>query len=107
MWCQDGANRSVARAAFAGHLPTAIVSRRGKGSPGTFAGEVVSRNRKVILDLLLNGVLAARGVLDTAAIARDLAHEAPLTGYNYSRLSTLVDVEAWLQATVVDRCRTT
>lgn len=103
MWCEDGRNRAVARAAFANALPALIIERAGKGGPDVFEAQIMNVHRAAIRDMLLNGLLATHGIIDRHAVETALDEDGPWRGTLYSRLSALVDVEAWLQSWVGTR----
>ncbi len=94
-WIEGGRNRSPARRAFASVLPKAILDRRSKGTPNSFAYDVIDRNRSVARDQLLNGILAANGLLDVEKTANTLAENVPLKGFDHMRMSILLEAEAW------------
>ncbi|HVJ03000.1 MAG TPA: asparagine synthase-related protein [Sphingomonas sp.] len=96
--CSGGANRAVARAAFADRLPPSILARRTKGGFDGFVHELLERNRPVARAMLLDGTLAGRGWLDCATIERLLADPAPVAPQISLRLLRLIAVEAWLAA---------
>lgn len=100
-WCRNGANRSLARAAFEGVLPNAIVHRRTKGGPDAFCVEIIERNRPELREMLLGGVLASSAMLDAAAIEQSLTCGAAL-GPDVHRILALVDAEAWMRAWSAD-----
>ncbi|RZL28281.1 MAG: asparagine synthase [Sphingomonas sp.] len=98
LWTQDGRNRAVARNAFRDALPAGICDRRDKGLPDSFLMELIDVNRREISSMLLDGLLAAEGLIDTAALAETL-HPARLArGGGYIRIMQLVDVEAWVRS---------
>jgi asparagine synthase (glutamine-hydrolysing) len=96
-WIKGGVNRSVARAAFAADLPPEIVSRRTKGGPSSFAYEVIHAYRKIVRDLLVDGMLASRGIVDREALDKALRGAAPIPASAYMRLTFLTEVETWLR----------
>jgi asparagine synthase (glutamine-hydrolysing) len=68
----NGWTRALARRAFAQDLPPAIRTRTGKGSPRAFPAVVLHENREFVRDMLLNGILVQRGILDKRKIAAGL-----------------------------------
>lgn len=98
LWIAQGHDRAVVRSAYEGRLPAPIVHRRSKGTPTTFVAQVFERNRPRIRDMLLGGWLAEQRIIDTAALARALADEAPVRDLSFAQLMSLVDVEAWARA---------
>jgi len=97
LWCRDGMNRVVARDAFRDQLPAIIIDRRTKGSPVAFGAQMVAAKRRTIRELLGDGHLAAKRLIDIDAVDQALGSEGPLRGNTYLRVAALVDVEAWLQ----------
>lgn len=97
-WFAQGRNRAIARRGFAGLLPREIVERRSKGSPDSFIIEIHDAHRPLIRSMLLGGVLASRGLLDTELLAQVLDNRGPVTGHDFFRIMRLVDVEAWVRA---------
>jgi asparagine synthase (glutamine-hydrolysing) len=98
LWCRDGRNRAVARAAFEDLLPGRILARGTKGGFDGFTHALFLRNRAVIRELLLGGCLAERGLLDLPAIESLLGEEARTSNLLANRLLRLVSVESWLRS---------
>jgi asparagine synthase (glutamine-hydrolysing) len=96
--CTGGANRAVARAAYANALPEAIVARRSKGGFDGFVHDLLERNRTTAREMLLDGTLAREGWLDREAILAVLQDPAPIAPHASLRLLRLVAVEAWLNS---------
>lgn len=97
-WVAGGINRSLARSAFAGHIPHAVERRRSKGTPQGFVAEIYEANRTRLRDLLLGGMLAGHGLLDTIALDAMVSSQAPLRGNDFLRVMRLADVESWCRA---------
>jgi asparagine synthase (glutamine-hydrolysing) len=95
-WRAGGRDRSLARRAFAGALPAAIVNRRVKGTPSRFAARLLDHFRAQIRDRVLRGRLAANGVVDRAALGLALAGERPVGDLERVRILEIVNAEAWL-----------
>lgn len=96
-WRGRGFDRAVARDAFAKDLPELIVRRRSKGGPDGFTAQLVRHYRAAIRERLLDGHLAAQGLVDVAAIERMLADDRPTLGEERTRLLSLLSTEAWLR----------
>ena len=94
-WIEAGRNRAMARLAFKGRLPSMIIDRRSKGGPESFACQVVDSNRETLKALLLDGLLAQNGVIDTKAVATCLSDPAPISIERQKRLALLAEAEAW------------
>ncbi|WP_037565880.1 asparagine synthase-related protein [Sphingomonas sp. UNC305MFCol5.2] len=98
LWCRDGQNRAVARAAFRDLLPAAILARGTKGGFDGFSHGLFVHNRDLVRDLLLGGCLAEQRLLDLPAIEALLGNEARISNLLANRLLRLVSVEAWLRS---------
>lgn len=97
-WFAAGQNRVVAREAFRSRLPELIIDRRSKATPDSFVTRLYERNRLVIRELLLDGVLAANGLLDRAAIEQVLSVTGPQRDHDHRRIMRITDAEAWARA---------
>nr|WP_286207874.1 asparagine synthase-related protein [Hephaestia sp. MAHUQ-44] len=97
-WVDRGHNRAVGRHAFADMLPNAIAWRRSKGAPDSFTVDLYEANRDLLRDFVLEGRLAASGLIDRDAVARELARRGPTRDRQYGRILQFADVEAWLQS---------
>jgi asparagine synthase (glutamine-hydrolysing) len=98
LWCEGGRNRSLARQAFARHLPAGIVERTSKGGPDSFSLSIFERHRASLRGILLDGAIAAAGLVDREAVEQALyAHQTPSASARL-RLLSLADAEAWAQS---------
>lgn len=97
-WIRGGCNRAVARDAFASKLPPAIVRRRSKGTPGPFVSQILAARRRTIREMLMEGMLAERGLLDAGRIDHILSEERSFSERDVGRIMGLLDVEAWVRA---------
>ncbi|MDB5580801.1 MAG: asparagine synthase [Bradyrhizobium sp.] len=95
-WVAAGRNRAVARRAFQDMLPPAIVNRTSKGGPDGFANQVIDHSRAQIRERLLDGRLAAQGLLDRDRLDDVLSDRRPNLGVEQVRILSLLDTEAWL-----------
>lgn len=98
MWFAPGRDRAIARNAFEGQLPAAVLDRRSKGSPNLFAASLIDRNRQTLEALLYDGVLAGAGLLDVDALRPVLSDPARIWSQQFVRILRLADVEAWARA---------
>lgn len=96
-WSAHGHDRAVARDAFAGLLPAAVIQRRTKAGPEAFCYEIIARDRQLLREHLLDGALAGHGILDRLAIETVLDNPAPPSGDHFLRLLELADAEAWVR----------
>ncbi|AOH87266.1 hypothetical protein AWL63_24255 (plasmid) [Sphingomonas panacis] len=97
-WCLGSRNRSIARRAFADMLPRSIAERTTKGGPDGFVLRVFNQRRAEISTLLLDGVLAQRGLIDVDDVRAGLSVKGDQSRITQYRLLTLLDAEAWLRA---------
>jgi asparagine synthase (glutamine-hydrolysing) len=94
LWCANGNNRTVARAAFADTLPAPVIARRTKGAFDGFGAALIDANRPLLRDLLLDGALAREGLIACDQVTLALDH--PLSdGEQIVDLLALADVAAW------------
>ncbi|MEP7242257.1 MAG: asparagine synthase C-terminal domain-containing protein [Gammaproteobacteria bacterium] len=90
--------RAVAREAFNREVPREVLERRWKGGTEQLAWKLLQRNLPFVRELLLDGVLARRGLVDRPKL------EAALSGGPSSLvratvpLFELIGMEAWLYA---------
>ena len=97
-WYARGRNRAAARLAFAPLLLPRIAWRGSKGTPDSFIIELFEHHRALVRTLLLDGLLAERGLIDRAALARAVDDPRPVHGHEFNRIMQLVDVEVWARA---------
>lgn len=95
LWFDDGRNRAVIRRAYADRLPAAVIERSGKGTPTGFVAEIVEAHREHLRDLLLDGLLVARGLADPVAIEAVLSDSAIARDDRLGHLLVMSDGERW------------
>lgn len=98
LWLRGGRDRAVARAAFRGLLPDATLSRRSKGHLASLLIAGYMATRPQLENLLLDGRLAAAGLLDRDAIRNYLRRDVRPVEADYMRLLDLSSAETWLRA---------
>ena len=98
LWLRGGRDRAVARAAFRGLLPEATLSRRSKGHLASLLIAGYMATRPQLENLLLDGRLAAAGLLDRGAIRNYLRRDSQPDEADYMRLLDLSSAETWLRA---------
>lgn len=98
LWFDRGRDRAAARHAFSPLLPEAVAWRRSKGAMDSFIVEIFEANRHRLKPFLLDGGLAASGLIDRDALALVLDDRTPTRGLDYARVMLFADVEAWLRA---------
>jgi asparagine synthase (glutamine-hydrolysing) len=90
-----GRDRGLARAAFAGDLPTAIARRQTKGGIHNYVKEIWLANQTLVRGLLMDGVLVRQGVIDRAKLERALALDMGTDLGDLGAVSGFVCAEAW------------
>lgn len=95
VWCHGGRNRAPARAAFARELPASIVGRTSKAGPDSFIRAAFARNRAAIRERLLDGLLAANGLIDHDAVEKAVAVDEVTDIAIVDRLLDLLEAENW------------
>jgi asparagine synthase (glutamine-hydrolysing) len=98
LWCRGGINRAMDRAAFADRLPPAVRRRRSKAGPDSFIRGLFAVYREQVRQLLLDGRLAAHGLIDRGAVADALATDVLSGDTIVYRLLDLVEAEAWARS---------
>ncbi len=98
LWIHGGRNRAVAREAFADLLPAATINRRTKGRFESMCARAFEQNRAQLADLLLGGVLAGRGLIQTDQVELYCAGTGPAPDDDYYRLFDIASLELWLRA---------
>lgn len=97
-WSAGGHDRSLARQAFASELPAIVIDRRTKGRVDSLFAPAFDANRPALRDFLLDGWLAAAGILDADAVAGALTRPANALDAVYIRLLQIADVERWVRS---------
>jgi asparagine synthase (glutamine-hydrolysing) len=96
LWVQAGRNRSVARAAFSDLIPSEDIERRTKGRLESMCARAFSDNRHELAELLLEGELARRSLLDRRAVEHYLRSGGEPRDDDYFRIFDLASLELWL-----------
>lgn len=97
-WVEHGINRSLAREAFRGLLPASITARISKAGPDSVMAAVFQRNRSILRDLLLSGLLRKHGLIDVDAVEAALASPETMRSQIFHRLLVLGEAEAWARS---------
>jgi asparagine synthase (glutamine-hydrolysing) len=93
----EGRDRGLARLAFAGDVPDAILRRVWKDRPGDFHEQIIARNLGWLRQMLLDGVLVCDGLLDRAAVERTLAEGPTKTDVFAGEILRHLDTEMWVR----------
>jgi asparagine synthase (glutamine-hydrolysing) len=102
-----GWDRAIARQAFADELPRRIVRRRGKGGSTDTVRKIFVHQMPFIRELMLEGELVRRGILDRRKVEACFQGEG--AGAGRGRMELLVQhvpTEAWLRSWSHQRLRT-
>lgn len=98
LWLEGGRDRAVARAAFRGRLPDAILDRRGKGSLQGLFVKGFTELRGELHEYLLSGHLAKQGIIDDQALGRYLNLTEQPRDNIYVRVLEIASAEQWLRS---------
>jgi asparagine synthase (glutamine-hydrolysing) len=91
-------DRALAREAFADRLPHAIVTRRSKGEMTAFYGRMIAEGLDVLRPWLLDGRLAAMGLIDREAAEVALTRESLAWRGGYVDIMVTAAIEGWVRA---------
>lgn len=97
-WCKGGINRSLARDAFRADLPRAILDRVAKAGPDSFIIQLLTDNRAMLREQLLEGELAQHGLVDRAALEAAFTDPATSSNGGVYRIFDLVEAQAWIRS---------
>jgi asparagine synthase (glutamine-hydrolysing) len=93
-----GQDRALARRAFEGDLPRQIVRRYAKGRADQNVRNILDANLPFVRELLLDGQLVRRGLLDRVNLESYLSRERSPADFEYNEiLYEHVSTEAWLR----------
>jgi asparagine synthase (glutamine-hydrolysing) len=94
----EGRDRGLARRAFAGAVPAAILARTWKDRVQGFPEEILQHNHDYLRELLLDGILVAQRYLDRSAVETALSGQYFKESASVGEILDHVLVEAWLQS---------
>lgn len=97
-WGEGGQNRSFAREAFRKDLPEIVLARRSKGRILSLFLPAFEQNRKRLRTFLLDGWLAAAGIIDLDAIDDLLVGRTKADALLMIRTLQLTDMERWARS---------
>jgi len=92
-----GRGRALARQAFADRLPPEIATRRSKGCTTDHVADVLQRSLNLARDLLLEGQLVRRGLLDRQRVEVALSGRPCADQTDVPETHSCIGVEAWLR----------
>jgi asparagine synthase (glutamine-hydrolysing) len=93
-----GWDRAIARRAFMQDIPPEIARRRGKGASTASAQRLFEANLPFLRDLLLDGALVRKGLLDRDELERPMSPGGSLRGTAFVPiLLQHMATEAWLR----------
>ncbi|MEH6664499.1 MAG: asparagine synthase C-terminal domain-containing protein [Brevundimonas sp.] len=92
-----GRERGLARRAFSDRLPPEIADRRSKGDMTRTYGRLILGGLDVLRPWLIEGRLAALGVIDPGAASQALTREALLWRGRYSTIMVAAAFESWVR----------
>lgn len=95
---RDGCTRGLARRAFSSVVPPAILNREQKGQTTHHVFGVIERSLPYISDILVNGELEARGLLNSSLLKRLMATQIPITEIRLTPLLACIAAEIWIRA---------
>ena len=91
-------NGAVARAAFRSELSPLVLNRGvGKGAPAAWVRSLLDRNRAFLAELLLDGVLVQRGILDRVKVEALLSRDISRSRVGLADMIRQVYIETWLR----------
>jgi len=90
-------DRPFARAAFAGRLPPLVLNRRGKGDLTTYFAQSLRGSLEALRPYLLDGRLAAAGLLDRPRLDAALSPERLVWTNMSSEVFVILALEAWVR----------
>lgn len=94
---RGGQGRSLARDAFGGQIPEIVRQRRSKGDLTAYYGRMTLRSLAFLRPYLLEGRLAAQGVLDLKGLDEGLDPDRMIHEGNYPRLFQVIAIEAFVR----------
>lgn len=94
---RGGQGRGLAREAFADQLPDLVRTRRSKGDLTAYYGRMILRSLPVLRAYLLEGRLAAQGVLDRGEAEALLDADQLIHVGDYPRLFEILALEAFVR----------
>jgi len=94
---RGGRGRSLARDAFGDRIPEIVRHRRSKGDLTAYYGRMVLRSLPTLRTYLLEGRLAAEGMLDLKGLDEGLDPDRMIHAGKYPRLFQIIGIEAFVR----------
>jgi asparagine synthase (glutamine-hydrolysing) len=94
---QGERGRGLVRRLWRGRVPAEILSRRTKGDVTAYYGRAIAEGLEAITPFLLNGRLAAQGLIDRERLQARLQVEALAHEGKYGEILDLLAIEAWVR----------
>ncbi|MNS08352.1 Asparagine synthase [compost metagenome] len=91
-------DRALARLAFQDQLPPEIIQRRSKGELTAFFGRMIADGLEDLRPWLLDGRLAALGIIDRRSAEAILTRDALIRGGDYPDILVAALFEGWVRA---------
>lgn len=95
---EGGWDRALARHAFHSDLPDEVVSRRSKGEISEYLVDLLNANLAFVRNLLLEGSLAKRGLVDRAQLGSLLSMARSRDRGLIAQICDCIEVEVWIRA---------
>jgi asparagine synthase (glutamine-hydrolysing) len=100
---RSGRDRALARRAFANDLPAEIIARYAKGRADHHIRNILDANVAFVRELLLDGVLVQKGLLNRANLELYLTRDRSPADFQYNEiLQEHVCTEAWLRTWITN-----
>jgi asparagine synthase (glutamine-hydrolysing) len=94
---RGGAERALAREAFARELPDVILARTGKGNGDSWTRDIIQRNSRFLREYLLDGILIREHILDRQRLEGVLSSDVSGSRVFVADVITQLYIEAWLR----------
>ena len=98
LWVAGGRDRAVAREAFRGLVPDAILDRRSKGTLESMFMKGYMSERSHLERFLAEGELAKCGIIDGPAVSTYLRRDGEPRDIGYVRILEIAAAEQWLRS---------
>jgi asparagine synthase (glutamine-hydrolysing) len=98
LWVAGGRDRAVAREAFRGMVPDAILDRRSKGTLESMFVKGYMAERPLLEQFIAEGELAQRGIIDGPAVSAYLRLDGQPRDFGYVRILEIAAAEQWLRS---------